>query len=151
MRRGSDAGVPRSLRRTLGRLDWRVRGQQAVDALAYAAVLAGSVAAVGTALGLAFRGNLIAAKRLLFLAGFGLVGYAAFRLRPRSPWKRDGARESGGRSRPRGLQATVARALPAAVRPPPDRRLSAAAKLFVAGATMLLGSLFAEVVLGVGV
>lgn len=150
MSRGTDAGVLRRLRRALSRLDWRVHGRQAVDALAYAAVLTVPVAAIGAALGLAFRGNLIAAKRLLFLVGFGLVGYAAFRLRPRSSRERGAVREGDGRSRPRGLQSAVSRALPSAVRPPPERRLSAAAKLFVAGTVMLLVSLLAEAALGVG-
>lgn len=150
MRRGGDADALRSPRRTLDRLDWRVRVRQAVDALAYAAVLTGAVAAVGAAVGLAFRGNLVAAKRLLFLVGFGLIGYAAFRLRSRSRWRRDSTRKNGGRP-PRGLQAVVARTLPSAVRPPPDRRLSASTKLFVAGAAMLLVSMLAEVVIGIGV
>lgn len=150
MRRGGDTDALRSPRRTLDRLDWRVRIRQAVDALAYAAVLTGAVAVVGAAVGLAFRGNLIAAKRLLFLVGFGLIGYAAFRLRPRSRWRRDSTRKNGGRP-PRGLQAVVARALPATVRPPTARRLSAETKLLVAGAVMLLVSMLAEVALGVGV
>ncbi|MFB6095988.1 MAG: hypothetical protein ABEJ74_01195 [Haloferacaceae archaeon] len=126
------------------------------DALAYAGVLTALVALPGAAVGLAFRGDLVAAKRLLFLVGFALLAYGSFQLRPSPPssGQADPAGRRGSdptaRDEPRGIQALVGRALPATVRPAPADRLPIHAKLVVAALAMLLASLLLEVAFGVG-
>lgn len=125
----------------------------AADALAYATVLTAAVALPGAVVGLAFRGDLVAAKRLLFLVGFALLAYGSVQLRPSPPTGGEGGRhgsDSSGRYEPRGIQALVGRALPGPIRPAPAERFPVHAKLVLAGLAMLLASLLLEVAAGVG-
>lgn len=120
-----------------------------LDAFAYAVAVA-AVATLGAlVVGVATGGGLVRAKLSLFLAGFGLMGYATARLWPTSPGEsRQDPVGTAGASR---LQALVDRLLPGSrFPPPPDRRLAPPSKLFAGSLLVLVVSALMETVLGVG-
>lgn len=124
----------------------RRRGLQTLDAVAYALVVTALVFAIGAGAAAATgRQPLVGGKRVMFFVGFILLGYSAFQLRPTPLWKRDGETETE-RRRPVGIQAAVARVMPASIRLAPDERLSPTAKLFIASVLVLATSGVMELV-----
>jgi hypothetical protein len=153
------------------------RRLQALDAVAYAITLTAVIFVATTAVSLAAGAGLVGTKYALFFIGFGLFGYATFRLRPKSAWKREGSQSGGGgpitgsiapssipdtiaeTSLPRSSQSsdgeTRFQAMSTALLPdewvlPPEARLSAPAKLFLASIAVLATSWALESVFGVG-
>ena len=141
------------------------RARQALDAVMYAVAVAAVVFVAGTALGVVLGGGLITAKYVMFLVGLLLFGYGTFQMRPDPPWGTETTDEGeikvtrnspkgtvvGGRDETR-FQATVQRIPPLSrYSLPPDDRLSAAAKLFVASIAVLAWSFVMETVFGIGI
>ena len=129
---------------------WAVTvGRVWLGGVAYALVVASVVTAGALALGLATGGGFVRAKRLVFLAGWVLIGYGTLRLWPRS------VEDLGGPVM--GARGTrferITWALPPIrwVRPaPPTERLRVATKVLLAGLAALLISLVMELRFGIG-
>lgn len=133
-----------------------------LDALAYALVVTVAATLGALVVGIATGGGLVRSKAVLFLIGLGLMAYATIRLWPSSPSEfetddRTAAPfERAGPSLPATQTETRFQALVRAVPPvrwlrppPPERRLSPAAKLFVGSVTVLLASFLMETAFGV--
>lgn len=122
----------------------------AVDALVYGLAAAAVVVVGALVVAVATGGGLVRAKRLLFLAGFLLMGYATVRLWPRSPSDLDRGAIPADHDRTRFQRAV--RALPPLrwLRPPPPhRRFTPPGKLFVGSLVVLAVSYAMEAVFGV--
>ncbi|WP_101295058.1 DUF7555 family protein [Halegenticoccus soli] len=127
-------------------------GRQLLDAASYAAVLTGLLFVVSAAVSFALGRGLVGVKHLLFFAGFALLGYATFRLRPKSLWKRRGeAAEESDPARETRFQRLARTPLPADLVLPPEERIPAPARLFAASLVVLGTSAAMEFVFGVGV
>lgn len=148
--------------RTSGPAADRVRMATLVclDALTYALAVTAVVTVASVVLGVATGGGLVRAKVLLFLIGFGLMGYATFRLWPSSP--ADVEDRGGGRGGLAGISTVetpdetrfqrFVRALPPlrwVPVPSPDARLAPATKLFLGSLFVLATSYLMETVFGV--
>lgn len=124
-----------------------------VDAVGYAAaVTAVTLLLAGTA-GVATGTGAVGSKLLLFVAGWGLMGYATVKLWPRSPEEGEAEQAVPERHDRTRFQAAV-QALPP-VRwveaPPPTDRMTLAGKLLLSSLLVLLASFLMEAVFGVGV
>lgn len=129
------------------------RALRLLDTAAYAVGLTAVAFAIGaTAATVAGRDTLLGAKWFLFTAGFTLLAYSAFQLRPTPLWKRgDEDGDSGDEREPAGVQSAVAKAIPASYRLRPADRHSPPLKLFVGSLTMLATSFLMETVFGVAI
>lgn len=133
----------------------RTYGRTAVDALAYAVVVAAVTILLALVAGVATGDGIVGAKVVLFLAGWLLLGVATLRLWPKSP--KEVATESGSArpsrtSSPSGdtrIEAVADSLPPLRWMEPAGRRLSPPAKLFVGSVLVLAASLVLEVVFGV--
>lgn len=125
-----------------------------VDAFTYALVLT-TIAVIGSGVAsIATGGGAVRANLFLFLTGWGLMGYATFRLWPTSP-----ADEEADAEMP-ALQVDhqtrfqrIVRATPPVrwVRlPPPEDRIPLPVQLFVGSVVILVTSFLIEAVLRVG-
>lgn len=130
-------------------------------ALVYAVTLTALVALVMVTLGIAGGGGLVLGKRLLFVAGWALMGYATIRLWPSKPEEARVATKPGSidptgetiaaieaRSR---FQRLIHRLPPIRWLPPPpyERRLTDEAKVFLTSLLVLTTSYVMETVFGV--
>lgn len=143
-----------------GESQLRFRLRQAVDALVYGVAVTLVVGVVAAALSFALGGGWFGVEFALFLVGGATLAYGAFQLRPAKRWsvefEEDGYRITrpsedapvvGSREESR-FQTTVQRIPPLSwMGLPVESRLSPAAKLFVAGAVMLLASILLEALL----
>ena len=157
----------------------RILGLVWIDALTYAGAVTGVTTLLAVAVGIATGGGLVRAKAILFLVGLGMMGYATFRLWPSSPeeFETNGGTEASvgnglggdvpdgfGAEIPDGVESDVpepdeptkfqvfVRALPPVrwlPQPPPDRKFSAAAKLFLGSVGVLAVSYVMETVFGI--
>ncbi|ELZ77011.1 hypothetical protein C455_14527 [Haloferax larsenii JCM 13917] len=119
-----------------------------VDAGAYALVVTAIVFGIGAALAMLLGVRpLLGAKWFMFVVGFALFAYSGFKLRPTPLWKDD----DESTREPVGIQAAVARALPASYHLPASERFSIGAKLFIASLSVLVTSFVMEVVFGVAI
>ena len=122
----------------------------AVDALAYGVAAAALVVVAGLVVGVATGGGLVRAKRLLFLAGFLLMGYATVRLWPRSPEDLDRGALPADHDQTRFQRAVSALPPLRWLRPPPPhRRFTPPGKLFVGSLLVLAVSYAMEALFGV--
>lgn len=126
----------------------------AIDALAYAAVVAGVTLVLALAIGIATGGGVVRAKILLFLAGWLFVGMATVRLWPKSPRKVALEGDGGTARRTASPGSTRIESLADALPPlrwmrPPTRQLSPATKLFIGGVFVLVISFLLEAVFAV--
>lgn len=124
----------------------RVGPRSVADLGLYAVVLTAVLTAVATVASLLFTGRLVAAKWLLFVAGFWLMALGAWKLRPPPAW-RDGAGRFGlENSRGDGrLQGLVDRLPPLRAAPPVDaERFSDGTKLLTASVLTLAVSVLLE-------
>lgn len=132
-----------------------------IDALAYAVVVAAAATLGALAVGVA-SGGLVRSKAVLFLVGLVLMAYATIRLWPSSPDDFEPSNravaphERAGLSLPATQTETRFQALVSALPPvrclrppPPERRLSPAAKLFLRSVAVLLTSFLMEAAFGV--
>lgn len=139
-------------------------GRKTLDALAYAALLAGAVTATSAFFELSGEGTLFRTKYVLFWVGFALLAYASFQLRPDSPSKMESKGEfvTSGDDRQKRAAGSVGTRTPtrlervAAWLPPmrwvevnPDDRFSTDTKRFLAAVLMLLTSIAMEFVFGI--
>ncbi|GAB7093224.1 hypothetical protein JCM30237_03760 [Halolamina litorea] len=138
----------------------RFRLRQALDALVYGVAFTLVTGVVAAGLSFALGGGWFGVEFALFVGGAALLAYASFQLRPAKRWDvsfeedgyritrpGDGGRVLGSREESR-FQASVQRVPPLPwVGLPVEARLSPAAKLFVAGATMLAASVLLEALL----
>lgn len=141
------------------------RARQALDAIVYGIAVAAVVFGFGVVVGLAVGGGLVTAKFVMFVAGLLMFGYATFQLRPDPPWDTKETEEGeltvvknepdgsvvGDREETR-FQATIQGLPPLSwYSLPPEERLSAGAKLFVASLATLAWSFLLETAFGVSV
>lgn len=118
------------------------------SALTYAAVVAVTVAAAAIGVGIATGGGFVCGKRLVFFAGWILIGYATVKLWPRSMADLDGPTMSA-----RGTRfERIAWGIPPVRwirRPAPTVRLRVGSKVFIAGIMTLGISLLMELAFGI--
>jgi hypothetical protein len=130
-----------------------VRGRQftlkLLDVVVYAVAVTAVAMVVTGVPSLALGWGLVGVKFALFFVGFGMLGYATFKLRPKPPWKDDDDPQLRNDREEVGIAGLVVGLIPARFRLAPDERPSIGAKLFVASVTMLATSYLLESVLGV--
>jgi hypothetical protein len=134
-----------------------LRARRALDLCLYAGSATGVLLTVFVVVGFAAGGGWVAVKRLLFLAGFGLFGIAAFQLRPPPAHKRDrGAADDGAAGASGGREATPFERAVDRFRPrggdalAPEDRVRPTLKLLAASLLTLGISFVMEVGFGVG-
>lgn len=132
------------------------RGQQALDAIAYAVAVTAIVVVGSIAISFTLGGDWIGVKYVLFIVGIGMFGISTFKLRPTAAWRDSSGdgntgsehlQTSEGESR---VQAAVQRVPPLnRYELHPNERLSGGAKLFLASIFVLAVSFLMESVFGV--
>lgn len=132
-----------------------------LDVLGYVLVFATVATALGVVVGFVTGGGLLRAKGFLFVFGFLVMAYATFRLWPSAPGSPGAGRPDGGKpGAARGSISeagsdsrfeAIVRVLPPArwARPPPERQISTATKLFIGSLSVLLTSYLMEAIFGV--
>lgn len=116
-----------------------------LDAAVYAVVLATIVTLGSFIIGIAAGGGLVLGNVITFVSGWGLIGYATFRLWPSSPedLTRGNVITPEQQSR---LQGTIRRLPPVRwYKPAPQEQLTVGAKIFWAGVVTLAVSYLLEV------
>lgn len=131
-----------------------------IDTVMYAVFVGTAAFLLSLVLGVATGGGLVRTKVLMFLVGFGMMGYATIRLWPGSPAELERERDrrrrvaqGADRTDPRvpTVQSMLERSPIGrlAPTPPADRETRPATKLLVASLFVLLASLAMEVFFGI--
>lgn len=129
-----------------------------LDAFVYAVAVTVLVLLAAVAVSAAIGGGWLVVEYVLFVVGILVFGYATFQLRPEPPWKtritddgelavtRTDRRSEGVESEEESrFQSALQRVPPLRSHSvPPDERISAAAKLFLASLAVLATSLAVE-------
>jgi hypothetical protein len=122
---------------------------QLLDVVVYAVTVTAVAVVVSAVPSFALGWGLVGVKFALFFVGFGMLGYATFKLRPTPPWKNEDDPRIRNDREEVGIAARATSLIPPRFRLGPEQRPSIGAKLFVASVTMLVTSYLLESVLGV--
>jgi hypothetical protein len=121
-----------------------------LDAATYAVAVAAIAFLAGSVASFALGGGWVGVKFVLFFVGFGLFGYATFRLRPKKPHEQEGDRTAVDKDDETRFEAVLGRLPPLMwVHVTPSDRFSPAAKLLLGSVLVLATSFLMESVFGV--